>query len=98
MNLLGWQAWLALFLAAFVGPGLMLADLANNALPFTGAPFSRTEYVLGKMSVLVTLMSLMTWVPGLLCFGLEGFWKAGNGARDNARLAVGLFLGAGSGF
>jgi ABC-2 type transport system permease protein len=26
---------------------------------------------LGKLSVLVILMSLMTWVPGLLLFGLE---------------------------
>jgi ABC-2 type transport system permease protein len=95
MNLLGWQSMLALFLAAFVGPGLISPDLANNALSlYLARPFSRTEYVLGKMSVLVTLMSLMTWVPGLLCFGLEGYLEGWQWARDNARLAVGLFLGA----
>src|ERR1035437_5103278 len=71
MNLLGWQSMLALFLAAFVGPGQISPDLANNALSlYLARPFSRVEYVLGKRSVLVVLMSLMTWVPGLLCFGL----------------------------
>ena len=74
MSLLGWQSMLALFLAAFIGPGLVSPDLANNALSlYLARPFSRVEYVLGKMSVLVILMSLMTWVPGLLCFGLQGY-------------------------
>ena len=31
MSLLGWQSMLALFLAAFVGPGQVSPDLANNA-------------------------------------------------------------------
>ena len=53
------------FLAAFVGPGLISPDLSHNGLPlYLARPFSRAEYVLGKMSVLVGLMSLMTWIPG----------------------------------
>ena len=64
---------LALFLAAFIGPGQISPDLANNALSlYLARPFSRVEYVLGKMSVLLILMSVMTWVPGLLLFGLQG--------------------------
>ena len=84
MSLLGWQSMLALFLAAFIGPGQVSPDLANNALSlYLARPFSRVEYVLGKMSVLVILMSLMTWIPGLLLFGLEGYlegwsWMAGS--------------------
>ena len=50
LNLLGWQSMLALFLAAFIGPGQVSPDLANNALSlYLARPFSRAEYVLGKM-------------------------------------------------
>jgi ABC-2 type transport system permease protein len=95
MNLLGWQSMLALFLAAFVGPGQISPDLANNALAlYLARPFSRVEYVIGKMSVLAVLMSLMTWVPGLLCFGLQGYLEGWQWMRDNARLAAGTFFSA----
>src|ERR1700675_1874189 len=50
LNFLGWQSMLALFLAAFTGPGQVSPDLANNALAlYLARPFSRVEYVLGKM-------------------------------------------------
>ena len=95
MSLLGWQSMLALFLASFIGPGLVSPDLANNALSlYLARPFSRVEYVLGKMSVLIVLMSLMTWVPGLLCFGLQGYLEGWQWMVDNARLASGVFFGA----
>jgi ABC-2 type transport system permease protein len=95
LSLLGWQSMLALFLAAFVGPGLVSPDLSNNALSlYLARPFSRVEYVLGKMSVLVILMSLMTWVPGLLCFGLQGYLEGWQWMKDNARFASGMFFGA----
>lgn len=94
-SLLGWQSMLALFLAAFIGPGLVSPDLANNALAlYLARPFSRTEYVLGKMSVLFFLMSMMTWVPGLLLFILEAYLEGGGWAGDNLHLATGLFFGA----
>jgi ABC-2 type transport system permease protein len=95
MSLLGWQSMMALFMAAFIGPGLVSPDLANNALSlYLARPFSRVEYVLGKMSVLAILMSLMTWVPGLLLFGLQGYLEGWQWMRDNARLASGMFFGA----
>jgi hypothetical protein len=46
------------------------------------------------MSVLAVLMSLMTWVPGLLCFALQGYLEGWQWMRDNARLAFGTFFGA----
>jgi ABC-2 type transport system permease protein len=95
MSLLGWQSIMALFLASFIGPGLVSPDLSNNALSlYLARPFSRVEYVLGKMSVMAILMSLMTWVPGLLCFGLQGYLEGWQWMRDNARLASGIFFGA----
>jgi ABC-type transport system involved in multi-copper enzyme maturation permease subunit len=66
------QAWIAVFVTARVGPSMISTDLNNNALPlFLSRPLSRTEYVVGKMSVLLTLLSLLTWIPGLLLFALQ---------------------------
>jgi ABC-2 type transport system permease protein len=94
-SLLGWQSMLALFLAAFIGPGLVSPDLANNALSlYLARPFSRQEYVFGKMSVLMILMSLMTWIPGLLLFALQAYLEGGGWAADNLRIAWGMFVGS----
>jgi ABC-2 type transport system permease protein len=95
LSLLGWQSVMALFMAAFVGPGQVSPDLANNGLSlYLARPFSRVEYVLGKMSVLVVLMSLMTWIPGLLLFLLEGYLEGWSWMADNARIASGIFFGS----
>jgi ABC-2 type transport system permease protein len=95
MSFLGWQSMLALFLATFIGPGQVSPDLSNNALSlYLARPFSRAEYVLGKLSVLVILMSLMTWVPGLLLFLLEGHFEGAEWMSTHARIASGLFLGS----
>jgi ABC-2 type transport system permease protein len=46
--------------------------LTNGALPlFLSRPFSRSDYVLGKLAVLGLLLSAITWVPGLLLFSLQ---------------------------
>jgi ABC-2 type transport system permease protein len=95
MSLVGWQGMLALFMAAFAGPSQVSPDLANNGLSlYLARPFSRVEYVLGKMSVLLILMSLMTWIPGLLLFGLQGYLEGWSWMADNARLASGIFFGS----
>jgi len=78
------QGWFAFFVALLIGPPLVSRDLRNNALPlYLCRPFSRTEYVIGKMSVLLILLSWITWVPQLLMFlfqsYLEGFaWFRSN--------------------
>jgi ABC-2 type transport system permease protein len=95
LSVLGWQSMLALFLASFIGPGQVSPDLANNALSlYLARPFSRVEYVLGKMSVLVILLSLMTWVPGLLLFGLEGYLEGWQWMQEHVRFASAIFFGA----
>jgi ABC-2 type transport system permease protein len=38
---------------------------------YLSRPFSRTEYVVGKLSVLVGLISMTMWIPGLLLIGLQ---------------------------
>ena len=95
LSILGWQSMLALFLAAFVGPGRVSPDLSNGGLSlYLARPLSRVEYVAGKMLILLTLLSLMTWVPGLLLFGLEGYLEGWSWVTAHARIAVAFFAGA----
>lgn len=95
LTFLGVQSMLGFFLTAFVGPGLVSPDLANNALPlYLARPFSRAEYVLGKLLVLATLLSVMTWIPGLLLWLLRGSLAGGGWLGANLRIAAGLFAGA----
>src|SRR5262249_55760915 len=63
------QCGFATLLALLIGPGLIAPDLRNNALPlYFSRPFTRSEYVLGKISLLLLLLSAITWIPGLLLF------------------------------
>lgn len=66
------QTQVAFLLNCWVGPLLISGDLTNGALPlFLSRPFSRAEYVSGKLAVLALLLSAVTWIPGLLLFGLQ---------------------------
>ena len=66
------QAEAAFLLNCWVGPVLIAGDLTNGALPlFLSRPFSRADYVFGKLAVLGLLLSAVTWVPCLLLFGLQ---------------------------
>jgi ABC-2 type transport system permease protein len=95
MTFLGVQSMLAFLMTAFVGPGLISPDLANNALPlYLSRPFSRDEYILGKFSVLGFLLSMMTWVPGLLLFLLQGYLEGGGWMAENLRIFNGIFFGS----
>jgi ABC-2 type transport system permease protein len=66
------QAVFAIFLAALIGPGLIAPDLANNALLlYFSRPLTRSGYTLARLMVLFGMLSLITWVPGLLLFGMQ---------------------------
>jgi ABC-2 type transport system permease protein len=92
---LNFQSALAFIFTAFVGPGLVSRDLANRALPlYLCRPFSRAEYVVGKMAVLLILLSLITWIPGLILFGVQATLAGGQWLMQNLWLAWALFAGA----
>jgi len=66
------QTQVAFLLNCWVGPVLIAGDLTNGALPlFLSRPFSRADYVLGKLAALGLLLSAVTWIPGLLLFSLQ---------------------------
>ena len=61
------QAIFVFFITVYVGSGLIANDRRANALQiYLSKPLTRTEYVLGKLAVLMTFLLLVTWIPGLL--------------------------------
>jgi len=87
------QAWPAYFVMLLVGPPLVSRDLRNNALPlYLCRPFSRTEYVLGKMSVLLILLSAITWVPQLLLFLFQSYLEGATWFVENLHLASAIVI------
>jgi ABC-2 type transport system permease protein len=91
---LTFQGGLAFLLTAWVAPVLVSPDLVNGALPlYLSRPFTRVEYVLGKATVLLTLLSAITWVPVLVLFALEAGLAEGWGAA-NVRIAAAVFMGS----
>jgi ABC-2 type transport system permease protein len=89
------QGGFAFFVALLVGPPLVARDLRNNALPlYLCRPFSRTEYVMGKMSVVLILLSLITWIPQLLLFLLQSYLEGFAWFRANLWMASAIFIGS----
>ena len=87
------QGVLAFVLTAFTGPGLISPDIANGALPlYFCRPFSRAEYVLGKASVLVILLSQITWMPGLVLFAVQSSLAGAQWTWDHLWIAGSLVL------
>ncbi len=88
------QAMFAVFLAAVAGPGLIAPDLTNNALPlYFSRPLTRTDYVLAKLTVLVGMLSMITWVPGLALFGMQTGMAGWKWFAGNWKLGLAVFAG-----
>jgi ABC-2 type transport system permease protein len=82
-------------IALIVGPGLISPDMRNNGLPlYLSRPFSRTEYILGKVSILTMLMSAVSWIPGVLLFLLKAYFGGFSWFKENYRIVIGIFLGS----
>jgi ABC-2 type transport system permease protein len=89
------QGTIGFFLAMLVGPQQVSRDLTNNGLPlFLCRPFTRTEYVAGKMSIVIGLLSLITWVPGLILFLLQSYLEGWAWFADNIWIASAIFIGS----
>ena len=87
------QGLLAFFVALLIGPPLVSRDLRNNALPlYLCRPFSRTEYVMGKMSVLLILLSWITWIPQLLMFFFQSYLEGFQWFRENLWMANSIVI------
>jgi ABC-2 type transport system permease protein len=88
------QAGFAVFLTALAGPSLIAPDLANNALPlYFSRPLTRWSYALARLTVLVGMLSVVTWIPGLLLFGLQTGLAGGWWFRAHWTLGAGVVAG-----
>lgn len=93
--LITFQGSLAFLLAVLVGPPLISRDLSNNALPlYLCRPFSRAEYVGGKLAVIGILLSLVTWVPGMIVFLLQSYLEGAGWIVSNAWIAGAIMVGS----
>ena len=89
------QGGFAFFLVLFVGPRLISRDLANNGLAlYLSRPFSRAEYVAGKVTILIGLTSLVTWIPGLLLVILQFSLEGGEWLSKYPSVPMGVVLGS----
>src|SRR5437867_90251 len=51
----------------YVGAGLVANDRRANALQiYLSKPLTRTEYVFGKLAILMSFLLLVTWVPAIV--------------------------------
>lgn len=90
LGFMGIEAWMGFLLTAWAGPGMVSKDFANHSIQlYLSRPLSRTEYLLGKVSVLGCLLSAITWIPALILFvvqaqlqghgwGWDHLWLAGS--------------------
>ncbi len=65
------ELWFAMVLVLLVGPNLISQDLRYHALPlYFSRPLRRIDYVLGKLGVIVVVLSSVTIVPAILAYFL----------------------------
>src|SRR5207249_5923446 len=90
-----WQGITGFFLVMLVAPQQVARDLTNNGLPlYLCRPFSRAEYVIGKMSIVIIMLSTISWLPGLILFLLQSYLEGWSWFWDNIPIASAVFLGS----
>ncbi|MFC1838081.1 hypothetical protein ACFL1N_00770 [Thermodesulfobacteriota bacterium] len=88
------QAVFSIIVAVFAGPSLVAPDLSNNALQlYFSRPFSRGEYIIARLIVLLGLLSLVTLIPGTLLFTLQSGMAGWSWFSENWSLGPGIFIG-----
>ncbi len=89
------QGAFSFIVAVLIAPPLISRDLSNNALPlYLCRPLSRTEYVLGKMAAVVLVLSLVTWVPGILIFFFQASLAGAGWLWANLWMIGAIFTGS----
>ena len=88
------QGAAAYLLTALIGPGLVSPDFTNGAMPlYFCRPFSRTQYVTGKLLTMMVLLSLVTWVPGMVLYGIQASMAPSGWVDANVWLGRSIFVG-----
>src|SRR5262249_40529539 len=71
-DFLGQQEFLVFIITIYVGSGLIANDRRANALQiYLSKPLMRSEYILGKLTILFIFLTLVTLVPAFLLLLLK---------------------------
>jgi ABC-2 type transport system permease protein len=90
---LSMEAWLGFLLTAWGAPGMITKDFANHSIQlYLSRPLSRAEYIAGKVSVLVVLLSFTTLVPALILFVVQAQLQGHNWGWENLWMAGSILL------
>jgi ABC-type transport system involved in multi-copper enzyme maturation permease subunit len=74
------QELFVFFITVYAGSGLIADDIRANALPlYLSRPVTRAQYAAGKLAVLMSALTLVTWVPAMVLLLLQPTF-AGNAA------------------
>jgi ABC-2 type transport system permease protein len=61
------QHVIVFFITVYVGAGLIANDRRANALQiYLSKPLTRTEYIFGKLTILMAFLALVTWLPAVV--------------------------------
>jgi ABC-2 type transport system permease protein len=94
LSFLGFEAGMGFILAAWGGPGMITKDFANHSVQlYLSRPISRTDYLLGKVSVLAALLSCTTWIPALLLFFVKAELQGHGWLWENLWMAGSILVG-----
>lgn len=92
-----WQAIPAFLISVIVSPNLVAPDLSNSALSLSlSRPIGRSDYVLGKMLVLIILLSPVTWLASMIVLALQAYQEGGLWWWDNIRIILAHLIGHGT--
>lgn len=88
------QAIPTFFLALIIAPNLVIPDLSDNALPlYLCRPIDRRDYVLGKLAVMMILLSPVTWIGSTLVFVVQSIYAGDGWWLQNFRIELGHLVG-----
>jgi ABC-2 type transport system permease protein len=61
------QQTFVFFVTVYVGAGLIANDRRANALQiYLSKPLTRAEYIFGKLAILMTFLTIVTWLPAIV--------------------------------
>lgn len=84
---IGQQATFLFFVAVYVGAGLVADDRRAGLLAiYLAKPLSRTEYLVGKLGILVTFLLAVSWLPAMGLLGWHLVLSGGDLLRASPHL------------
>jgi ABC-2 type transport system permease protein len=93
LTFLSFETFMSFVLTAWGAPGMISKDFANHSVQlYLSRPLSRVEYLIGKVSVIVALLSCTTWIPALILFLVQASLHGHGWGWNNLWIAGSIFV------